>query len=599
MFCKKCGNRISDTDTVCPACGAAVDRSGSRMNLYPAPAPKAENASPAPVSAPSDDLSATAQLPVLDQGVLAEMEALAPKPEPPAEAQPAPVEPVAETDVPTPAPQPVWETSDVEDVIPPQPAPAAERAAGTLQDVKRERHSRYLLKGFVCFLAAVMIALTVTERKTDLFSRERDLVKEVPYSGFTGSEKESFLSFFTPLSALCGTTVEVPEMDRNDFLELLRPWDPAGLYAGRFSIQTKRSEPLDPRGRYPDGYYAVSEAEVSQVAEGLGVPFAGGLNTKACYSHDGVLYFDAADSAQGKQRTVIDASATRIEGGNYDGWYYVTCTCDDGSVCYCLASYDRRDADHPWTLGTVSNEELFDSGTKRELDGSAFPFEMQQQIVTAQTASGQTYAQYIVIYPLFSDADTAAAQQINALYESVVASYQAKETEGERRYARYVSRGYDLSLLPAYEYKICSVSYDRNGWISLLDETVTYRPETYAKAKLAAQTAGEPFETLPVAEEIVSGYTVNAETGEVLHTQDLLGAEDEDVWALLCNAYLGSATEDENTDGLETLGRQLYAAPWILTDSGVTFFYRDAQADYLTQFTLPYEKLPTDTFKNF
>ena len=63
-------------------------------------------------------------------------------------------------------------------------------------------------------------------------------------------------------------------------------------------------------------------------------------------------------------------------------------------------------------------------------------------------------------------------------------------------------------------------------------------------------------------------------------------------------AFHNEDGEEEPVD-LETLGRQLYAAPWVLTADGVTLFYRDAQADYPTQVTLPYEKLPTDTFKKF
>ncbi|MBR3554021.1 MAG: zinc-ribbon domain-containing protein [Clostridia bacterium] len=615
MFCKKCGNRISETDTFCPVCGAAADRKGG-LSIHhtaadPGPAaPQPQPLAPAP-QAPADppakdDLSATMQLPALDPDG-ADPESIVPAGAPapqPVRSEPTVTEAPAPAATPDTLPaQPLWDAQDVDDAPPEPPVPPAAPtpAAGDPDGAKKETRSRRLLKCFVCLLAAGMIALTVISRTTDLFTKEQNTVKEVPYSGFTAAEKESFLTFFSPLSALCGSTLEICELDQTDFLALLRPWDPAGLYAGSFPVETRRTEPQDPRGRYPDGYYAVPETQVKQVADLLGAPYAGGVNTGACYAYRGTLYFDAAGTAAGKKRSVTDASATRIEGGNFDGWYYITCTCDDGSKSYCLAANDPKNTARPWALGTVSSEELFDNGTKRETETDALPFEMRQETLTAQTAAGQVYAQYVVIYPWFSDSENAAAQQINALYESYVAAYRAKAEQGEKRYARYVELGYDLTLLPAYEYKICSVTYNQNGWISLLDETVTYRPETYAKEQLAALADGESWDALTPATEVTSGYTVNVTTGEVLHTQDVLGAEDEAAWTLLCDAYPKQTNEDgeEEPVDLETLGRQLYAAPWVLTADGVTLFYRDAQADYPTQVTLPYEKLPTDTFKKF
>lgn len=593
MFCKKCGNRISDSDVTCPACGAAVDRRGGLSILH-----TTSDAARTPRIPAEDDLTATVQLPSLDAVLPVQS-----KPAMPAE----PAESAGADDFLSDPAQ--WQTQTVGDDLSPQEMQTAQAQPAVAPiDARKEKRSRWLLKGFVCLLAVGMIALTVIARVTDLFTKEQDLVTEIPYSSFTAGEKESFQAFFSPLaSALSTKTIDVRTLDQNALLTLLRPWDPAGLYAGSFETVARRVEPQDPRGRYPAGYYAVPEENIAQIASALGVLYIGGYNTDACYSYDGLLYFDATDSSVGQKRELTDVSSTRLQNGAFDGWYNVTCSYSDGGTSYCLASYDRENEAHPWTLGYLFADvpDLEHLGAE-DIEQRGLAYEMRQEFAEAKTTNGLTYAKYALICPTFSDAENAVAQELNATYDSIyessyVAKYQKSGSADttDQRYAEYTSEGYDPALLPAYVYRICSVSYNKNGWISLLDETVTYQPKTYAREKQEAELAGEPWETLPTAQEEISTFTKNVTTGEVLHTEDLLGAEDETVWALLRDAYTAAAGETEEADDLETLGRQLYAAPWVLTEDGVTFFFGAQGADHLTRFTIAYRNLPTGIAKNF
>ena len=636
MFCKKCGNRISETDATCPTCGAVIDRGEkfiahlSAHGTQPMPedakkmeqelsipaslgetVPEAQTQKKDPVQpevlfpAPMPNLfRPDAAIKEQDTAKAADEKDALPAVQPESqELQPEPEAQDAESEDDAAVPQVTDKTPEPsfsveEDDVPAQPkAPTAVVHSAPPRVDRKERRSRSLLLVLVCVCLAAMAALTVFEKKTAFFSKEQTLNKTIPLSSFTDAEKESFESFLSPLSAFFGQTVTFGELGMDDWLPLVSPGEDGGLYAGLFSTKKKVTEPADPNGRFPDGYYRVKTSEIAKIAAWLGVPFLESANTKDYYFDRGIGYFNANGVAKQLPRKVTDAQAKRTESGEY----YVTCTCDDGSMVYCLASYDKTNAENPWKLDVISAEALFaDDGTELERQTEELPFELRSEIIPAKTKAGALYATYAVIYPLFSVEENAAVQQINANYAGdanyggILASYREKAASAEKSYAKYRKRGFDPALLPGYIYEVCSVSYHQNGWISLLTETTTYQPEPFAKEKLTAEEAGEIWTNQPTPERTYSGYTVNTQTGETLRKEDLFGENAEQILDLLCETYLGDAVNSLSETERTALEQQIYASPMVLTKDGVAFCYQD-QDGYLKEIVLPYTAVPDGT----
>ncbi len=603
MFCKKCGNRLTAGDTVCPHCGCEVTRD-ALSSRFVVQLPKGENDAAAPVRAqivPQTPPVKKAVPPVSEEAPK-EPAAAAPTasptipvpPVPPvtpipsvAEEEPVPDNPTVsampDSALPDPMPQfeedrsaaPAPETTPVMPKITPIP----------YRESPREKRSRVMLKVTALVCTALMLTFAAIGKWTTLFSKEQNAQKTVALSGFTADEERSFLDFFAPFSALYGQNITFRTLDAGQLLQLLHPEDSAGLFASvSRTAPSPLTEPADPLERFADGYYAIRIDQIESIAKQLSVPFVANADTADSYFYGDTGYFRALAPARSSTRTPVSAEARRTE----DGSYYVICTCDDSSKVYCMATVDNG----VWALETLSADPLFSAdGTQIATDNNALNYKMRQTVIEAKTASGQLYARYVVNYPYFTDADSAVAQTINALYAETVKSYQTKAAEADAAYSHYLKKGYDTALLPAYTYVVTTVSCNQNSWISLLDEITTYTPETFAKEKQKAAEAGEEWDALLMPTRAYSGYTANLETGEILRKEDLFGSNYETIQDSLSRAYLGDAASELSQEELATLGQQIYSAAWVLTDDGVAFCHQGS-AGYTQQVVLPYTDIP-------
>ena len=567
MFCKHCGTKLTGSERVCPNCKQAVQ---TTFVPHAAPArakPREEELMrlleelPAAVEyakAPEKEQEGAVQQDELpDPDELEELEALI-EPE-------APEEPL----------------TDEEDA---QNAAFGEKRP-SVREINADRRSRTALTLIVCLCAAILLGFTALRLTTNLF--DAGSVNTVALSSLTEEEKQSFLSFFEPYTVLCGKEFNKDTMGISSFFDLLEVGSADGLFARSFSDLPTETQTADPANRFSNGedgygYVKVDQTRMNELAGSLGVSLPGSINSRDLYFYDGAYYARAASSTGSFAKRSLTVSKSRR---TQEGDYYIALA-DEATgedVAFCLASCDKTQQTPRWVLSELSASALFqEDGTKITAEKDALLYEMRQETISAKTSGGVVYANYVLNYPYFKDTQNETAVTINALYAQILTSYREKAQQADDAYARYVKRGYDETLLPAYTYLVSSVTYNKNGYIGLLDELTEYEPETTAKElKKAAEASGaqtierEPFVFPTVT---YSGTTVSTVTGAFMRKDDFFTEEAqvyEDAIAAL-PALKQITSEEERLDRAQ----KIYASPWVLTGDGVRFCWQNPEGFY-------------------
>lgn len=655
MFCKSCGNRLGPNDTVCAHCGAAVPGAAQPRKPEPEPEittrkkpvqpdalfaqkqapvaeqePKpetlpAEEETPATeLSAPEDtpapeEISVDEEIPKAEETPTAE-DVPAAEETPAVEDAPAPEEPAEAKEIPTAEETPMTEETPAADKTPaeeaaateeapaaedkfaiektPEPAPAPQpRVTPAPRESRSARSSAAWVKALCVICALAIVALTCVNAFTDVFHTDNDAVKTVALSALPETEKESCLQFLSQFSPFYGKTINFEEMGHYAFLDLLEPGNANGLYASFYPAPTPITDTADPANRFAlEGggwrYYKIPFKELSEIASQFDLDLIGCANRADCYFANGCYYFSARDTETGTKRatSLSLVSSKRTE----DGSYYIVAETQDAVKVYAMVTLTKEGETGVWDLLRLSADPLFtdDGMPTAAVSGKTLEYEMRQRVITAKADDKTEYATYVIDYPYFTDVTDKTAITINTLYGEIIKSYKDKAAEAEESYQRYLKRGYDTSLLPAYTYVISTVTYDKNGHISLLDEVTTYTPEKIAKARKKAQTAALENGTTPELPEAplfpsvtYSGYTVDTATGEILKKETVFGTD----YSRFQDALAGVFSETHKVDSsqLETVGQAIYESTWFLTDDGICFCYLGGE-DYVQFVTLPY-----------
>ena len=535
MNCKSCGNPIGPEDAVCAVCGAIAPLAPEE--------PAADEKTP------------------VDQAISAQQE--------------------------TPAQEK-------------RPAATATKAAPAPQRPQESRKAKRSGAWVVALCAVAVAALTVVNAFTDVFKTDNTAVKTVALSALPETEQESCLEFLSNFAPFYGKTINFEEMGHYDFLDLLEPGNVNGLYASFYHTPDPVTHTADPAERFAlEGggwrYYKIPFSELANIASQFDLDLIGCANRADCYFYDGNYYFSALETETGTKRdaTLTLVASKRTE----DGSYYLTCETQDQTPVYCLIRLTKEGEKSVWDLLRLSAEPLFgdDGMPKAAENGGALDYEMRQRVITAKADDKTEYATYVIDYPYFTDVTDRTAITINTIYGEIIKSYKEKAAEAEQNYQRYLKRGYDPELLPAYTYVISTVTYDKNGHISLLDEVATYSPETIAKARKKAQKEAEENGTLaelppvPLFPSVTySGCTLDTETGEILKKDVVFGTDFSRYQDELARIY--SETNAVSSDQMEKVGREIYDSTWFLADDGIRFCYLHGN-DYVRFVTLPYSAM--------
>ena len=486
----------------------------------------------------------------------------------------------------------------------PEPQPSAPApvhpAAKPVRESRKARRAAVWVKVLCVLCALAVAALTGVNAFTDVFKTDNDAVKTVALSAMPEAEKDSCLQFLSRFAPFYGKSIDFKELGHYAFLDLLEPGNPGGLYAAFYDVAALETKQADPAGRFvqPDGssrYYKIPFNHLSQIASQFDLDLIGCANRADYYFYDGNYYFAASDTETGTRRdaTLSLLSSKRTE----DGSYYLVCKTPDGTDVYCLVTLTKKGETSVWDLLRLSAQPLFteDGMPTATQSGNALDYEMRQRVITAKTTDGTEYATYVIDYPYFTDVTNRTATTINTLYGEIVKSYKEKAQEADESYQKYLKRGYDTKLLPAYTYVLSTVTFDKDGHISLLDEVASYTPETIAKAQKKARQAAEEAGTEPELPEIplfpavtYSGVTVDTKTSEILKKETVFGTDFQTYQDKLANIY--AETHNLSADEKNAVGQEIYESPWYLAADGIRFCYLGG--DCVEFVTLPVSEVP-------
>ena len=279
------------------------------------------------------------------------------------------------------------------------------------------------------------------------------------------------------------------------------------------------------------------------------------------------------------------SSSKRIQ----DGSYYVECSFydsnDTNSGNSFLQTYIILDKDSeagegelPWKLSRISHEPVFDATgfmIKDESGKNELSYSIEHKTIQAVTEDGTVYAEYNVEYPYFKG-NTEGEKEVNRLYAELINNYTLQCEDADKDYKRFIKKGGNKAELPYVTHAVARVTYNRDGYISIVEGLSQYTPQRTDTSDAAAE--GEEFITLP--ERTVEGYIIDVETGNFLSSKEIVDAQYHLVYEVIYRIYGGYDYESllsgedaaigipEDTD--ET-GKKFYESACALSENGFIF----------------------------
>lgn len=512
------------------------------------------------------------------------------------------------------SPKSVQKTANAE----PQAGKASSKPKMTPAQAKKEKGARAAVLSISSICVAVMIALCFVGKYTDVFKTSGEAVKTVALSGLTHSEKSSFEDYASFFTAFFETGFNRDEATQQQLLEMMEPQSKGGLYSAFFSAAQIVTDEADPADRFKAetgySYCKIKKADIEKIMTSLGQEVVNCANGKDFYFYNGYYYFSASESnASGRGNYSLEISSSkRTEDGNY----YVECafTNKNGEkkTVYCLASLEKSDEGNKWSLLELSSSPLFsEDGVKIVKEKTeSLSFTIERKTIKAKTKKGILFAKYVVEYPVFSaaaDDENAkrAAATLNTLYNEMISKYETKAKKATRLYNRYLKLGGKKKDLPAYTYISSKVTYNKNGYISLLEETNEYLPlfSNFEENKATAEENGEsvtPSILLPTT--TFEGYTLNIESGEFIKKDSVLGKDYYSIQQKLFELYLQkndliSDSDESLPADDENIGQLINSSAWCIDENGVLFSFIDPKG-YNDSVVLPFADI-TDSEISF
>lgn len=614
MICNNCFSQIPDGETICPHCKKRVAKKRFQINI-PEEKLNEEFLNKADASFPSPEVKTEPPKETTEQKA---EPAKSPEKEPqkPAE-KPAAVPSVQKAENQT--VQSAKKAASVqrgEAPLPPVKKTPAMPKANPARE-KKERTARAAVLSICSLCAAVMIALTFVSKYTDVFKTSSDAVKTVALSGFTHSEKSSFEDYAGYFSAFLESGFNRDEIRQEDLLEMMKPQSFDGLYAAFFKEASSVTDVADPAERFKTengySYCKIKAANIKKIMQSLGQQVVNCANGKDYYYYDGYYYFASSSKGSSKQNAYSTevTSSKRTEDGNF----YAQCifTDKDGmkKTVYCIVSLEKSEEGNRWTLLELSSSPLFsEEGVKIEEEkNEALSYSLERKKIQAKTKKGILFANYIIEYPVFSaeedDEDgKRAAATLNTLYNNLISKYEAKAKKAAGLYKRYLKLGGKKKDLPAYAYVSLKVTYNKNDYISLLEETNEYLPDfsRFEEKKKNAEENGEtvmPPVLLPTT--TFEGYTLDIKSGEFLKKDSVLGKDYYSVQQKIFEIYLKNnnlLSEDfsELPSDDENIGQLINSSAWCIGENGVLFSYVDPKG-YNDSLVLPFSDIDNAEIK--
>lgn len=442
---------------------------------------------------------------------------------------------------------------------------------------KSESKAKITVTVLMCLVAVCLCTVIGLGAFTDVFSGERE-VKAVTLvlSQAQSDELEKRLSIAAPLTQV-GFKSE--GSNASELLEYILPGSDKGLYACYGYEKAQKQTQADPAMRFQDeqgnySYYKIGVGEIDSILECFDIITDHTVNTKDIYCFDGYYYFKDSDKADvsGSLKGSI-TSSKRIQ----DGRYYVTCDFD-GKEAYVVASKSDED-DSPWKICEISSTALFDQlgiMIKSEKE-SAYDFESETQIIEGKTNDGVIYCKYTLTYPVFYG-KSAGEAEANRFYQSVLSYYEQLSGDSDKLYKSYIKSGGDVNKLPLEVNYSAKVTYVKGNYIGVTNEI----SESLINIS-SINSDDDDFEGIIPANKTIEAFVFDAQTGDYVTKDNILGKDYQLIESLLYRLYNGYDYADlfsdsavnsaDIPDDADHLGEKIYLSAGTFCDKGYMFCY--------------------------
>ncbi len=485
----------------------------------------------------------------------------------------------------------------------PEQTEAPENTAPKLRVIPRERRKMKKMspkeKGAFNFIISLMVVVFVSMAAlvginlgTDVFEKDEDSVMTVALSGFSAAETSELEDYLSKISAVAYSGFDREQDVIVDVMEFLRPYDDGGLYSRFYGTPELTVNEADPNGRFANengdySFYALEGKKVDSILATFGFDINHNVNEKDFYFYNGKYYFANNPVSEFSAAVVADVSSSkRIQ----DGSYYVECSFyDSGNTdsdssflqAYIILDKDSEagEGELPWRLSRISHEAVFDATgfmVKDESGRNELSYSIEHKTIQAVAEDGTVYAEYNVEYPLFKG-NTEGEKEVNRMFAELINSYTLHTETADKDYKKFIKNGGKKADLPYVTHAVARVTYNRDGYISIVEGLSQYKPGS-KKASAENEEETEQFITLP--ERTVEGYIIDVETGNFLSSKEIVDSEYHLVYEVIYRIYEGYDYESllkgedaaigipEDTDGI---GKTFYESACALSENGFIF----------------------------
>lgn len=430
---------------------------------------------------------------------------------------------------------------------------------------KKEKGASRFIVSAVCVMAVLMAALSCLSIFTDVFS-EDDTVKTMALSSLTPADAGELEEYLSKLYVLNGFELD-DDTASDEFYVNIMPENENGLYRGLGNSAKLVTDEADPAERFKDeddnySYYKLPIDKVDEIIESFGLVPNHTLNLKNAYCYQGYYYFEKAEKGKLPEVEADVVSSKRIQ----DGSYYVDCVFYNNSKqegkIYVIAKKDEA-TEGKWIISRISSEPIFDhSGIMVENDG-VYRYEMKRELFEGKLSDGTVFCEYSIEYPYFKG-DSIGEKAVNLLYSEVLSKYKNSAEEADEYFKDYKG---DKADLPIVVHISSEVTYSDEKYISTIVDISEYNPDKKEEDSIFSKRN-------------VEGYIFDAETGEYLSKDEILGTDYQLIYDLLYRIqgdyeYADLLDEDiSRPSGIpanNTIGKEIYECGSAMTPNGYVF----------------------------
>lgn len=437
---------------------------------------------------------------------------------------------------------------------------------------KKEKGASRFIVSSVCLMAVLMVAVCCLSVFTDVFNDDDDTVKTMALSSLSPIDAGELEGYLSKLYVLKEFELD-DDTASDEFYVKIMPESKGGLYQSLGNKASVITDTPDPAERFSDeegnyAYYKLPIDKVDEIIESFGLVPNHTLNLKNAYCYGGYYYFLKLEETAVSAVNADVVSSKRIQDGSYyvDCVFYSTKGTSEGrqeGKIYAIAKKDENVAGK-WIISRISSEPIFDGGGIMVENDGVFRYEMKRELFQGKLSDGTVFCEYSIEYPYFKG-DSMGEKAANLLYSEVLSKYKNSANEADKYFEDYKG---DKEDLPIVVHISSEVTYSDEQYISTIVDISEYNPE-YEKG-----------DSVIISKRSIEGYIFDAQTGEFLSKDEVIGKNYQLIYDLLYRIQGGyeyadlldkSIPRPSGIPANNTIGKEIYESGSAITPNGYVF----------------------------